>query len=77
MSTAFLIGAAALALGAVIVALFLPARARDFCGPVLLPGTAIVRTRPRCLADTTDWEPTERVTEAPAVWLPAPDPEPR
>ena len=29
MSTAFIIGAAALALGAVIVALFLPARARD------------------------------------------------
>jgi MFS transporter, DHA2 family, multidrug resistance protein len=75
MSTAFLIGAAALALGAVIVALFLPARARDDAD-LAVAGHGH-RPAPSVSGDTTDWEPTERVTEAPAVWSPAPDPEPR
>jgi EmrB/QacA subfamily drug resistance transporter len=38
MGAAFLIGAAALALGAVIVVLFLPARAVDHDGPIAAPG---------------------------------------
>ncbi|MGH9215668.1 MAG: MFS transporter [Acidimicrobiales bacterium] len=76
MSTAFLIGAAALALGAVIVALFLPGRARDDAD-LAVGGEGHRRDAPPVSGDTTDWEPTERVTEAPAVWSPAPDPEPR
>jgi hypothetical protein len=76
MSTAFLIGAAALALGAVIVALFLPARARNDADPAVA-GNGHRSDAPPVSGDTTDWEPTERVTEAPAVWSPAPDPEPR
>ncbi|MGH9290599.1 MAG: MFS transporter [Acidimicrobiales bacterium] len=76
MSTAFLIGAAALALGAVIVALFLPGRARDDAD-LAVGGEGHRRDAPPVSGDTTDWEPTERVTEAPAVRSPAPDPEPR
>jgi MFS transporter, DHA2 family, multidrug resistance protein len=76
MSTAFLIGAAALALGAVIVALFLPARARNDAD-LAVAGHGHRPDAPPVSGDTTDWEPTERVTEAPAVWSPAPDPEPR
>jgi hypothetical protein len=38
MSIAFIIGAAALALGAILVAKFLPARAPDYAGPAGAPG---------------------------------------
>jgi EmrB/QacA subfamily drug resistance transporter len=76
MSTAFLIGAAALALGAVIVALLLPARARNDAD-LAVAGHGHRPDAPPVSGDTTDWEPTEGVTQAPAVWSPAPDPEPR
>jgi EmrB/QacA subfamily drug resistance transporter len=67
MSTAFLIGAAALALGAVIVGLFLPARARD--------DQALTRSRRQgddgqrrevaaASGDSIGWESTDQVTEA-------------
>jgi EmrB/QacA subfamily drug resistance transporter len=84
MSTAFIIGAAALALGAVIVALFLPARARDHEDVAMAGDSAgssagdghrpAVATVP---AATSDWESTGRVTGAPSVPPPTPDPEPR
>jgi hypothetical protein len=53
MSTAFIIGAAALALGAVIVALFLPARARDH--------------EPAMVAAAGDGQPTDSVPVAAAA----------
>jgi MFS transporter, DHA2 family, multidrug resistance protein len=76
MSTAFLIGAAALALGAVIVALFLPARAPDHEGRAV----AGDGRRPAAAAapgGTAEWTPTGHVTEAPSVRSPSPHPEPR
>jgi EmrB/QacA subfamily drug resistance transporter len=76
MSTAFLIGAAALALGAVIVALFLPARAPDHEGRAV----AGDGHRPAAAAapgGTGEWTPTGHVTEAPSVRSPSPHPEPR
>jgi EmrB/QacA subfamily drug resistance transporter len=76
MSTAFLIGAAALALGAVIVALFLPARAPDHEGRAV----AGDGHRPAAAAapgGTGEWTPTGHVTEAPSVRSPFPHPEPR
>jgi MFS transporter, DHA2 family, multidrug resistance protein len=93
MSTAFIIGAAALALGAVIVALFLPARARDHeSAAVAAPGDGqgtgtpavaadghrpVAPAAPGVPGDTLGSEPTHRVTGASSVPAPAPDPEPR
>jgi MFS transporter, DHA2 family, multidrug resistance protein len=90
MSTAFIIGAAALALGAVIVALFLPARARDHepaaavaAGDGQGTGAAgdgrrpVAPAAPSVPADTLGWGPTHRVRGAPSVPARAPDPEPR
>ena len=90
MSTAFIIGAAALALGAVIVALFLPARARDHESIAVAAAGDGHRTdasavvgdgrrpdAPAGPAGTPDWERTDRVTEAPPVMAPSRDPEPR
>ncbi|MGH9231222.1 MAG: MFS transporter, partial [Acidimicrobiales bacterium] len=79
MSTAFIIGAAALALGAVIVALFLPARAREHedvamggdGGDGQRPDTPTVR------ADTIGRESSGRVTGTPPVGAHHPDAEPR
>ena len=90
MSTAFIIGAAALALGAVIVALFLPARARDHESiAVAAAAMAIEPTPPPWSATavglTLPLDPrarptgsrTGRATEAPPVMAPSRDPEPR
>jgi MFS transporter, DHA2 family, multidrug resistance protein len=87
MSTAFIIGAAALALGAVIVALFLPARARDHepaaavaAGDGQATGAVGDGRRPvapSVPADTLGWGPTHRVTGGPSVPAHAPDPEPQ
>jgi EmrB/QacA subfamily drug resistance transporter len=79
MSTAFLIGAAALALGAVIVALFLPARARDFeAHEKPTPGGD--GQRPEVTAASGDvirWEPTDHVTETRGTGTVPVDPGPR
>src|ERR687892_55331 len=65
MSNAFLIGAAALALGAVLVTLFLPARARDdervaVAGDGQRPDTAAAT--PATSGDAVRWESTDSVT---------------
>ena len=65
MSNAFLIGAAALALGAVLVTLFLPARARDdervaVAGDGQRPDTAAAT--PATSGDAIRWESTDSVT---------------
>jgi hypothetical protein len=66
MSTAFLIGAAALALGAVIVALFLPARARDDEAATRSRRPGGDGQRPEVAVASGDpigWESTDHVTE--------------
>jgi hypothetical protein len=66
MSTAFLIGAAALALGAVIVALFLPAWATDDQAPTRSRRPGGDGQRPELAAasgDSIGWKSTDRVTE--------------
>ena len=76
MSTAFLIGAAALALGAVIVALFLPARAQDHEG-VAVAGAGQRPDASAVPADPVGWEPTGRVVDAPSVRAPTAGPGPQ
>jgi EmrB/QacA subfamily drug resistance transporter len=76
MSTAFIIGAAALALGAVIVALFLPARARDHEG-VAVAGDGQRPDASAVPADPVGWEPTDRVVDAPSVRAPTAGPGPQ
>ncbi|MGH9192049.1 MAG: MFS transporter [Acidimicrobiales bacterium] len=76
MSTAFIIGAAALALGAVIVALFLPARARDH-EDLAVTGDGQRADAAPIPADTIGWEPTASVAETASARSPSPDPEPR
>jgi hypothetical protein len=61
MRTAFLIGAVALALGAVIVAKFLPARAPDHDG--LTPDIPASHDAAAISGDGNGWESTDRVTE--------------
>jgi EmrB/QacA subfamily drug resistance transporter len=76
MSTAFIIGAAALALGAVIVALFLPARARDHEDLAVTGDGQRVDAAP-IPADTIGWDPAASVAETASGRSPSPDPEPR
>jgi MFS transporter, DHA2 family, multidrug resistance protein len=76
MSTAFVIGAAALALGAVIVALFLPARARDH-EDVAVAGDGQRPDASAVPADPGGWEPTDRVVDAPSVRAPTAGPGPQ
>jgi Na+/melibiose symporter-like transporter len=76
MSTAFIIGAGALALGVVIVGLFLPARARDHVA-VAVAGDGHVPDAPAPSGDTGGGDGAERVTQATSVPSPTPDPEPR
>jgi MFS transporter, DHA2 family, multidrug resistance protein len=79
MSTAFIIGAAALALGAVIVALFLPARGRDNEPAAATAGDG-QRPDPTAVA-SGDGQRTDSAAVAPGNGhgraAPAPDPEPR
>jgi EmrB/QacA subfamily drug resistance transporter len=74
MSTAFIIGAAALALGAVIVALFLPARARDH-GPAAVAAAGDGQGTDNVSVATASDEVRVRGT-VPATAV-APDPEPQ
>jgi EmrB/QacA subfamily drug resistance transporter len=76
MSTAFIIGAAALALGAVIVALFLPARARDHEDLAVTSDGQRADAAP-IPADTIGWEPAASVAETASARSPSSDPEPR
>jgi MFS transporter, DHA2 family, multidrug resistance protein len=76
MSTAFIIGAAALALGAVIVALFLPARARDHEDLAVTSDGRRADAAP-IRADTIGWEPTASIAETASARSPSSDPEPR
>jgi EmrB/QacA subfamily drug resistance transporter len=76
MSTAFVIGAAALVLGAVIVALFLPARARDH-EDVAVAGDGQRPDASAVPADPGGWEPTDRVVDAPSVRAPTAGPGPQ
>jgi EmrB/QacA subfamily drug resistance transporter len=88
MSTAFVIGASALVLGAVIVALFLPARARDHEAIVpavaaaaggLTPAGAVAGDGDGVAGDGhgPDGGAAAGVGSAPPVPAPSPDPEPR
>jgi EmrB/QacA subfamily drug resistance transporter len=79
MSTAFIIGAAALALGAVIVALFLPARARDHervavAGDV--GGDGHRPDAPTVPAGAPGHESTDQITEGRLDLAPSPQAEP-
>ena len=76
MSTAFIIGAAALALGAVIVALFLPARAHDH-EELAVSGDGNGADAAPVSGDTIGREPTESVTRTSYAWSPANRPGPR
>jgi MFS transporter, DHA2 family, multidrug resistance protein len=76
MSTAFIIGAAALALGAVIVALFLPARARDH-EDLAVSGDGHRAAAPTDAGDTIGWGSTGGATETPPARAPTPEPGPR
>jgi MFS transporter, DHA2 family, multidrug resistance protein len=80
MSTAFIIGAAALALGAVIVALFLPAQARDHEPAAATAGDGQCPD-PTAVASGDGQRSTDSAAVAPGNGhgraAPAPDPEPR
>jgi EmrB/QacA subfamily drug resistance transporter len=79
MSTAFIIGAAALVLGAVIVALFLPARARDHERVVVtgdVGGDGHRPDAPTVPAGAPGHGPTDQITEGPPVRAPSPQAEP-
>jgi Na+/melibiose symporter-like transporter len=79
MSTAFIIGAAALALGAVIVALFLPARARDHERVAVAGDVGGDGHRPDAStvpAGAPGHEPTDQITDGPPVRAPSPQAEP-
>jgi EmrB/QacA subfamily drug resistance transporter len=92
MSTAFIIGATALVLGAVIVTLFLPARARDHApaavSPVAGDGHRVAPAAPGdgerpdrpagpAAPAAARGDPADPVTEAPRVPTPSPDPDSR
>jgi MFS transporter, DHA2 family, multidrug resistance protein len=93
MSTAFIIGATALVLGAVIVTLFLPARARDHAPAAVSPvpgdghraasaapgdGETLDRPAgPAAPAAAARGDPADPVTESPRVPTPSPDPDSR
>ena len=77
MSTAFIIGAAALALGAVIVALFLPARARDHERVAVAGDVRGDGHRPDVpTVPAGAHEPTGQITEGRPVRAPSPEAEP-
>jgi EmrB/QacA subfamily drug resistance transporter len=75
MSTAFIIGATALALGAVIVTLFLPARARDH-EDLAVAGDGQRPHAPAVSADTVGRASAARISDTPSIRAPAPDPGP-
>jgi EmrB/QacA subfamily drug resistance transporter len=75
MSTAFIIGATALALGAVIVTLFLPARARDH-EDLAVAGDGHRPHAPAVSADTVGRASAARISDTPSIRAPAPDPGP-
>jgi EmrB/QacA subfamily drug resistance transporter len=92
MSTAFIIGATALVLGAVIVTLFLPARARDHAPAAVSPvpgdghraasavpgdGERLDRPAGPVAPAAARGDPADPVTESPRVPTPSPDPDSR